>query len=87
MTAMIRLRTDELILSDGTIVYYNGGNAGVPKTAQFESLRDMNRAIVKAVFGEFLRRGGSMYNAYYDTARECGYDSPSTIQKIVSSAT
>ena len=84
MTTMIRLRTDELILSDGAIVYYAGGQPQAPRAAQFQSLRAMNRAIVKAVFTEFLRRGRSSSSAYYDTARECGYESASAVQKIVS---
>jgi hypothetical protein len=83
--AMIRLRSDELVLSDGVVVYYAGGKPGAPRVAQFQSLRAMNCAIVKAVFAEFLRRGRSVSSSHYDTARECGYESASAIQKIISS--
>lgn len=80
---MIRLRSDELILRDGTVVCFGTGRPGAPAPVTFASLRAMNAAIVKAVFSEFLRRGKGASSSYWYTAEECGYDSPTSIQRIV----
>ncbi len=79
----VRFRGDELILRDGTVVCFAGGCPGAPNAASFKSLREMNRAIVKAVFNEYIRRGVSMSKAYSEAAWECGYESPSAVQKII----
>ena len=79
----VRLRSDELILRDGTVVCFAGGIPSSPRAAKFDSLREMNRAIVRAVFNEFVRRKLSTSRAYFETALECGYESASAVQKII----
>ena len=81
---MIRLRSDEIILRDGALVYIGHGAPGNPAPVMFASLREMNEAIVRAVFGEFIRRQLSTSKAYWETAEELGYESGSSVQKIVS---
>ena len=71
---MIRLASNQIILTDGVIVEL--------AAAEFHSLRKLNHAIIHAVFEKFQRAGHPVSSCYFKTGEICGM-SDRTIENVV----
>jgi hypothetical protein len=71
---MLKLKCPVLILNDGTELSIDG---------EFLKPSDIAKAMVKAVFNHHVALGVATTRAYQKAADDCGYDSPSTVYRII----
>jgi hypothetical protein len=72
---MIRFKTPPILVLD------NDEEIELPKT--FRSIRDIVPFIVKSIYVRLTEGGCSISRAMMDTARQCEYESDSTIRKAL----
>lgn len=71
---MIRLQCDDIVLSDGSTVKIG---------TTFNSIREIPKAIVRAVYVREIKSGKTSSQAEMNTCVLCGYETQNAIKKIV----